>query len=237
MKSVIIIPTYNEIDNIGKITKKILETVPNNLDIIIVDDNSDDGTAEIIDRISNKRIIPIHRKSVKSFGGSYKDGFNFALNSNYDYIFEMDADFSHPVKMLPILIEELKNNDVVIGSRYIEGGDLQKFSVTRKIFSRLANLYSKALTGLPVCDITSGFVGYKREVLSNIDLSNIKSEGYGFQIEMKYWAHKKGFSLKEIPIVFVDRANGSSKLGKRMIVEAFFVCLKIVSNRFSNSLW
>ena len=113
MKSVIIIPTYNEIDNIGKITKKILETVPNNLDIIIVDDNSDDGTAEIIDRISNKRIIPIHRKSVKSFGGSYKDGFNFALNSNYDYIFEMDADFSHPVKMLPILTTDITSVEIV----------------------------------------------------------------------------------------------------------------------------
>jgi len=232
MRSVVIIPTYNEVDNIEKITKKILKTVPNNLDIVIVDDNSNDGTAEVINRISNERIIPIHRKSAKSFGGSYKDGFDFALNNNYDYIFEMDADFSHPVEMLPTLIKELKNSDVAIGSRYIEGGDLQKFSVVRKIFSRLANLYSKIFTGLPVCDITSGFVGYRRKVLSNIELNNIKSEGYGFQIEMKYWAYKKGFSFKEIPIVFVDRVNGLSKLGKKMITEAFFVCLKIAFNRY-----
>ncbi len=232
MRSAVIIPTYNEIDNIEKITKEILKIIPSNLDIVIVDDNSNDGTAEAIDKISNRRIIPIHRKSAKSFGGSYKDGFNFVLNNNYDYIFEMDADFSHPVEMLPVLVEELKNNDVVIGSRYIEGGNLQKFSVIRKVFSKLANLYSKTLTGLPVCDITSGFVGYRREVLSNIDLNNIKSEGYGFQIEMKYWAHKKGFSFKETPIVFVDRVNGSSKLGKKMIAEAFFVCLKIASDRF-----
>lgn len=236
MKSVIIIPTYNEIYNIEKITKEILKTIPNNLDIIIVDDNSNDGTAEVIDRISNERIIPIHRKSAKSFGGSYKDGFDFALNNNYDYIFEMDADFSHPVEMLSVLIKELENSDVVIGSRYIKGGDLQNFSVIRKVFSKLANLYSKILTGLSIRDITSGFVGYRREVLSNIKLNNIKSEGYGFQIEMKYWAYKKGFSFKEIPIVFVDRVNGSSKLGKKMIAEAFFVCFKIAFDRFSNSL-
>jgi len=236
MKSVVIIPTYNEIDNIEKITSEILKTVPSNLDIVIVDDNSNDGTVEVIDRISNERIIPIHRKNMKSFGGSYKDGFDFALKNNYDYIFEMDADFSHPVEMLPILIKELKNSDVIIGSRYIKGGDLQKFSVIRKVFSKLANLYSKTLTGLPVRDITSGFVGYKREVLSNIDLNNIKSEGYGFQIEMKYQAYKKGFSFKEIPIVFVDRINGSSKLGKKMIGEAFFVCLKIAFSRYSNGL-
>ena len=232
MKSVVIIPTYNEIDNIERITDEILKTIPDNLDIVVVDDNSDDGTAETINRISNEKIIPIHRKNKKSFGGSYKDGFSFALNNNYDYIFEMDADFSHPVEMLPALVKELKNNDVAIGSRYIKGGDLQKFSVIRKIFSRLANLYSKTLIGLPVYDITSGFVGYRREVLSSIDLNNIKSEGYGFQIEMKYWVYKKGFSFKEIPIIFVDRINGSSKLGKKMIAEAFFVCLRIASDRF-----
>lgn len=233
MRSAVIIPTYNEIDNIEKILSEILKTIPSNLDIVIVDDNSNDGTAEVIDKISNERIFSIHRKSARSFGGSYKDGFNFALNGNYDYIFEMDADFSHPVEMLPVLIEGLKNDDVVIGSRYIKGGDLQKFSIIRKIFSRLANLYSKTLTGLPVRDITSGFVGYRRNVLSDIDLDNIKSEGYGFQIEMKYWAYEKGFSFKEIPIIFVDRVNGSSKLGKKMIAEAFFVCLKIVFNKYS----
>ena len=199
MRTLVIIPTYNEIDNIEKITDKILKTVPSDLDIAIVDDNSNDGTAEVIDKISCEKIIPIHRKSKKSFGGSYKDGFIFALNNGYDHIFEMDADFSHPVEMLPILIKELKDSDFVIGSRYVKGGDLQKFSIIRKIFSKLANLYSKILTGLPIYDITSGFIGYKKEVLSSVELNSIRSEGYGFQVEMKYQAYKNGFSFKEIP--------------------------------------
>lgn len=233
MKSAVIIPTYNEIDNIEKITDKILKTVPNDLDIIIVDDNSSDGTAEIIDKISSQRIIPIHRKNKKSFGGSYKDGFKFVLGGSYDYIFEMDVDFSHPVEMLPKLIKELENSDVVVGSRYIHGGDLKKFSTARKVFSKLANLYSRTLTGMPIRDITSGFVGYRRKVLSDIELNNIKSDGYGFQIEMKYWAYRKKFSIKELPIVFADRVGGSSKLGKKMILEAFLVCLKLALNKFS----
>lgn len=231
MKSAVIIPTYNEIDNIEKITDKILKTVPCDLDIIIVDDNSNDGTAEIIDKISCKKITSIHRREKRSFSGSYRDGFVYALNNGCDYIFEMDADFSHPVEMLPKLIKELENSDVVVGSRYIHGGDLKKFSMARKVFSKLANLYSRTLTGMPIRDITSGFVGYRRKVLSDIELNNIKSDGYGFQIEMKYWAHRKKFSIKELPIVFADRVSGSSKLGKKTILEAFWVCLRLAFNR------
>ncbi len=233
MKTVVVIPTYNEVDNIEKITSRILEIVPYDLDIIIVDDNSCDGTAEVIDKISGERIIPIHRCGERSFSGSYKDGFRFALDRGYDYIFEMDADFSHPVETLPRLIDELTNADVIVGSRYIEGGDLKNFSITRKTFSKLANLYSKVLTRIPISDITSGFVGYKREVLESINLDSIKSDGYGFQIEMKYWAYKNNFSLKEVPIVFIDRLKGSSKLRKEMILEAFIVCIKLaLSDRF-----
>lgn len=229
MKIIVVIPTYNEAENIEAICQEILKHLPT-ANIIIVDDNSQDGTEKIVRLLSqkNNQIRFISRKGkIRNFAQSYLEGLKEALKNNADYIIQMDADFSHNPKYLPLMIDKLKNCDVVIGSRYIKGGGTKKWSFFRRLISRSGNIYSRIFSGLPLADSTAGFVGWKSETLKKIDLDKISSDGYGFQIEMKFYAHKNGAEIKEIPIVFTERKFGASKMKKRIVLEAAITCLKL----------
>jgi len=232
MKSIIIIPTYNEKENIGELVKEI-RVLNKGFRILIVDDNSPDGTGEIADGLAGKysEVSVIHRKAKLGLGTAYTTGFKYALENNYDLVFTMDADFSHQPKHLIGLLEEAKRYDLVIGSRYIEGGGIQNWPAHRLILSRGANIYVRMVTGLPVLDCTGGFNCYRREVLEKIDLDRIISDGYAFQIEMKYRLWRRGFSIKEVPITFVDRTRGKSKISKSIIFQAFFLVWKLRKKR------
>lgn len=234
MKTTVVIPTYNEAENIEAICQEILKYLPA-ANIIIVDDDSQDGTEKIARLLSqkNNQIRFINRKGKKrSFAQSYIDGFKEALKNNADYIIQMDADFSHNPRYLHKMLEELKNHDVIIGSRYIRGGKIDNWSFWRRLISRSGSIYSRLIAGLPFADSTSGFVGWGVEALKKINLDKIHSEGYAFQIEMKFYAYKNNFKIREIPITFIDRKFGASKMSKRIILEAALCCPKL---RFKNS--
>lgn len=230
MRTVIVIPTYNEKENIQRLVKEIL-ALNLNIQIIIVDDNSPDGTGSIADRLTIEfldKVFVIHRQGKLGFASAYLEGIQAALQMNIDYIFSMDADFSHNPRYLSELIEQLKNYDVVVGSRYMHGTvSVVNWPIKRLILSRAANFYAKIVTGLKINDCTSGFVGYKREVLERINFQDILSDGYSFLIEMKYRANKKGFRLTEIPIIFEERRLGQSKMSKRIMFEALFVVWRL----------
>lgn len=225
MKSLVIIPTYNEKENIGKLVPQIIN-LDEKINVLIVDDNSPDGTGEIADKLKEEfsnRVFVIHRKDKLGFANAYIEGFQLALTMDVDYIISMDADFSHNPRYLPELISKLKDYDVVVGSRYMYGTvSVVNWPIKRLILSKLANFYAKMVTGLKVNDCTSGFVGYRREVLKNIGIENVFSDGYSFLIEMKYRAQKKGYKLCEIPIIFEERRLGQSKMSKKIIFEALF---------------
>lgn len=228
----VIIPTYNEEENIAAITQEILKNLPDGK-IIIVDDDSKDNTGKIATELAQKdnRIKFISRKGKKrSFAQSYIDGFRAAIADKADNIIQMDADFSHDPKVLPVMVENLENYDIVIGSRYTKGGKVENWPLIRRLISRGGGIYSQIVTGLPINDTTAGFVGWRREALEKIALDKIHSNGYGFQIEMKFNAHKNNFRIKEIPITFTDRQLGASKMRKMIIVEAALYCIKL---RFS----
>lgn len=227
MRTLVIIPTYNEKDNIEKLVTQINslrspEGYNYNFNVLIIDDNSPDGTGDIIEKlkIGNDKLNVIHRSGKLGLGSAYKEGIGWALKNNYDAVFMMDADFSHDPKYLPEFLEKLKSNDLIIGSRYISGGGTVGWPLKRKIISRLGNLYAKIVTGMPINDNTSGFMCIRRNVLESIDIDDIKTEGYGFLIELKYKAVKKNFKVYEYPIVFVDRIAGKSKISRRIIFEA-----------------
>lgn len=231
----IVIPTYNEADNIASITQEILKNVPSGK-ILIVDDASKDDTEKIALALAEKdnRIKFISRRGkTRSFAQSYIDGFKAAFADKADYIIQMDADFSHDPKVLPRIIENLATYDIVIGSRYIKDGKVENWPLVRRLISRGGGIYSQIVAGLPINDPTAGFVGWRRESLEKIELDKIRSNGYGFQIEMKFNAHKKKFRIKEIPITFADRQLGASKMRKRIIIEAALYCWKL---RLSNLL-
>ncbi len=232
MKIIIVVPTYNEAENIEPITQEIFKYLPD-ANILIIDDDSTDDTGKIAASLSqaNHKIRSISRKGkAKSFAQSYIEGFKEALKNNADYIIQMDADFSHNPKYLPKILEESKNHDVVIGSRYIRGGKIENWSFWRRLVSRGGSIYSKLVAGLPFADSTSGFVGWRREALQKIDLGKINSDGYAFQIEMKFNAYKNNLKIKEIPITFTERKFGASKMRKRIVLEAAFFCLKLLFN-------
>lgn len=234
MKISIIIPTYNESENIQSITEEIFKYLPET-DIIVVDDDSKDGTGKIAEQLSKKnaKVKLISRKDKKrSFSQSYIDGFKSAIADGADYIIQMDADFSHNPEYLPILVEKLKDYDLVIGSRYIDNGKTKNWSLYRQFISVGGNLYSKLITGIPLSDSTSGFVAWRAPLLKKMDLDKIYSDGYGFQVEMKFKAWKDGIKMCEIPIIFVDRKFGSSKMKRRIVLEAAITCLKL---RFLNN--
>lgn len=229
MKTTIVIPTYNEAENIEAICQEILKYLPT-ANIIIIDDGSQDGTEKIARLLSkkNNQVKFISRKGkIRSFAQSYIEGFKETLKKNADYIIQMDADFSHNPKYLPEMLEELKNHDMVIGSRYIRGGKIENWSFWRRFLSRGGSIYSKLIAGLPFADSTAGFVGWRTEALKKINLDKINSEGYAFQIEMKFYAYKNNFKIKEIPTIFTDRKFGTSKMGKRIVLEAALSCWKL----------
>ena len=228
MKSIIIIPTYNEKENIGKLIEEIRK-LNKDFHVLIIDDNSPDSTGRIADGLTGKHseVSVIHRRGKLGLGTAYITGFKYALENNYDLVFTMDADFSHQPKYLMGLLEKAKEYDLVIGSRYIKDGGIQNWPLHRLILSQGANIYVRMITGLPIFDSTGGFNCYRRKVLEEIDLDKIISDGYAFQIEMKYRLWKKGFSIQEVPITFIDRTHGTSKISKRIIFQAFFLAWKL----------
>lgn len=226
--SLVIIPTYNEKENIELIIDAVF-LLPHKFDILIVDDGSPDGTADIVknlqQRDNNGRVLHlIERKGKQGLGTAYIRGFRFALEHGYDYIFEMDADFSHNPKDLLRLYEACADDgfDVAVGSRYISGVNVINWPMGRVIMSYFASIYVRFITGMPIYDTTAGFVCFTRKVLESINLDDIKFIGYAFQIEMKFTAMKHGFRIKEVPIVFTDRTRGKSKMSGSIFKEAFF---------------
>lgn len=232
--SLVIIPTYNERDNIELILKETL-TQGKEFEVLVVDDNSPDGTAKIIKRIQKrksaggKRVHLIEREEKRGLGSAYIAGFKWALDRNYDFIFQMDADFSHDPSTLRDLRQTLVEEkvDLVLGSRYKKGVNVINWPMSRLLLSYFANFFAKKITRIPFSDLTSGFKGIRREVLENINLKKIEAEGYGFQIEINFYSYLKGFKIKEIPIVFVERKTGSSKMSKKIIWEAFWLVWKL----------
>jgi len=229
----VIIPTYNEIENISKILKYVL-SLPLAFDVLIVDDGSPDGTANVVKQFQkeNKSIHLLERKGKSGLGTAYIAGFNWALEKQYEYIFEMDADFSHNPDDLIRLYEAcaIDGADMSVGSRYISGGKLVNWGFDRKVLSYGASMYVKMITWMPVNDPTAGFVCYKSKVLRTINLDKIRFVGYAFQIEMKYNTYLNGFKIKEIPITFTDRVEGQSKMSSKIIKEAIFGVLSLKWN-------
>ena len=236
-KTVILIPTYNEVDNIEQLTKAIFRYVPG-IHILFIDDRSPDGTADRIKELmkDEKNIHILERPGKMGLGSAYVSGFKFALKNGYEYIFQMDADFSHDPKELPNFLKSIKNSDLVLGSRYIKGVNVINWPLSRLLLSYIANSYTRIITGLPIRDATGGFKCFRRSVLESIDLNKIKSNGYAFQIEMTFNVWRNGFRLKEIPIIFVDRIYGESKLSKKIMWEAIFMVWKLrISRIFSKN--
>lgn len=228
MNKIIIIPTYNEEENIEKI---ILEIQKLNCPLLVVDDNSADKTREIVEKyVDDKNIFILKRAGKMGLASAYIDGFRFAIQKGFDCFVEMDADFSHNPKYLPIMFKELEENDVVIGSRNVKDGGVLGWSFLRNFISKGGSIYSQIVLNCPIKDLTGGFNGWKKEVLDAIGLENIISKGYCFQIEMKYRAFKKGFKIKEFPIIFEDRKFGKSKMSKAIFFEALLNVLKIRFN-------
>ena len=227
-KSLVIIPTYNELENIPKLIPKILQK-DEGLEVLIVDDNSPDGTAAFVEEESklNSRVHLIKRSAKLGLGTAYIEGFKYALKNGYDFIFEMDADFSHNPKELINFLREIESADLVLGSRYKSGVNVVNWPMKRLLLSYFANVYTRIITGLPVKDATGGFKCFRREVLEAIDFNNVKSNGYAFQIEITFKAWKKGFRIKEISITFVDRVKGTSKMSKKIVREAVTMVWKL----------
>ena len=225
----VIVPTYNERFNIARLIPAILAQDPS-LEILVVDDGSPDGTGAIVDAIAstNSRVHIIHRPSKLGLGTAYLAGFRWALDRKYDLVFEMDADFSHNPERLPEFLDMIGEADLVLGSRYQNGHvNVVNWPMSRLFLSYAANLYARAVTGLPIFDTTGGFKCFRRNVLETIDLSSVKSNGYAFQIEISYRAWKHGFRLVEIPIIFVDRTEGVSKMSKRIVREAVWMVWRL----------
>jgi len=228
-KYLVIIPTYDEAKNIIRICEKVM-SLDRGFDILIVDDNSPDGTGAIADNLAkqNNEIHVLHGEKKKGIGFAYIKGFKWGLERDYELFFEMDADFSHSPDDLVRLLDEMNDCHLCIGSRYIEGGGTINWPLWRMLISKFAaRYYTRIITGMPVHDTTAGFKCFRRSVLDAIDLDAIHSEGYAFQIEMHYRVWKRGFRIKEIPIIFTDRQHGLSKMSKKIIIEAIFMVWKI----------
>jgi dolichol-phosphate mannosyltransferase len=228
-RALVIVPTFNERFNIARLIPAILAQDPS-LEVLVVDDGSPDGTGAIVDGIAanNTRVHIIHRASKLGLGTAYIAGFRWALERKYDLVFEMDADFSHNPERLPEFLEAIRESDVVLGSRYQNGHvNVVNWPMSRLFLSYCANIYARFVTGLPIFDTTGGFKCFRRNVLESIDLNSVKSNGYAFQIEMSYRAWKRGFQLFEIPIIFVDRTEGVSKMSKKIVREAIWMVWRL----------
>lgn len=224
-RALVIVPTYNERENIARLIETVLIQDPR-LEVLVVDDGSPDGTGGIVDGIMavNDRVHILRRPKKMGLGTAYIAGFRWALERDYDFIFEMDADFSHDPGHLPDFLRAIESADLVLGSRYRDGKvTIVNWPIDRLILSYFANVYARAVTGLPIWDTTGGFKCFRKEVLQSIDLSKVVSNGYAFQIEMSFRAWKRGFRLVEIPIVFVDRTEGKSKMSKSIVREAIWM--------------
>jgi dolichol-phosphate mannosyltransferase len=223
-RALVVLPTYNERVNLPLIVPQVLEQDPR-IEVLIVDDNSPDGTGHLADELAaaNPRVHVMHREEKAGLGKAYLAGFRWALDRGYDFVFEMDADFSHDPKFLGQMLSAAENADLVIGSRYRAGVNVINWPISRLLLSLGANQYARWVTGLPLTDSTAGFKCFRREVLESIDFEKVRSNGYSFQIEMSFRAWKKGFRLAEIPIVFTDRVEGQSKMNKRIVREAIWM--------------
>jgi dolichol-phosphate mannosyltransferase len=228
-RALVIVPTYNERANIERLIPAILAQ-DKSLEILVVDDASPDGTGGLVDAIAkaNPRVHILERAGKLGLGTAYLAGFRWALERKYDLVFEMDADFSHNPEMLPEFLKTVTEADLVIGSRYQNGRvNVVNWPMSRLLLSYTANLYARGVTGLPIADTTAGFKCFRRNVLESIDLSAVKSNGYAFQIEIHYRVWKRGFRLVEIPIIFVDRTEGVSKMSKKIVREAIWMVWRL----------
>lgn len=223
MKSLVVIPTYNEVENIAQLVPAVLSKYPE-LNILVVDDNSPDGTGSLVKEMMNKepRLNLLSRPGKQGLGRAYLAGFHWGIANGYDVLIEMDADFSHRPEDLKGLLDQITTHDFVVGSRYVEGGSTVNWGLLRKIISRGGSLYSRIILGYPLRDWTGGFNAYRKQVLEKIKLEEVKSEGYSFQIELKYKALKNGFKGVETPIIFEDRRVGKSKMSLKIVLEAFY---------------
>ena len=221
MKVLVIIPTYNESDNILTTIQLVFDAAPK-VDVLVVDDNSPDQTGKLVKKLmkTEKRVNLLAREKKEGLGTAYVAGFKYALERDYDRIIEMDADLSHDPAEIPNFIEASKKADVVVGSRYLNGANVVHWPIRRLLLSYSANIYSRIITGVPLNDTTSGFKCFRREVLEAVDLDAVHSGGYSFQLEMNFRAYAKGFKVVEIPIIFVDRTLGRSKMNFSIMVEA-----------------
>src|SRR5216684_2275249 len=222
MNTLIIIPTYNERENLPLLVKEIFSSVPET-DVLIVDDSSPDGTGKLADEMhkENPQVQVLHRPGKLGLGTAYIAGFKYAIEHGYDAAFEMDADFSHDPRYLPDFLEAIENADLVIGSRYIPGGDTPNWSLLRRFISAGGNLFARFMLAIPVHDCTAGFRCYRRKVLESIDLDSIQAQGYAFQVELAYRTTRQGFKVVETPIVFMDRRVGKSKMSHTIFLEGF----------------
>lgn len=221
--ALICMPTYNEAENLRPIIQAIHDVVPE-VHLLVIDDNSPDGTGNIADELAERdeRVHVLHRTEKNGLGQAYIAGFKWGLEHGYDKLVEMDADFSHQPKYLPEMIGQLDNYDVVVGSRYVAGGGTEDWGLIRKIISRGGGIYARMILGIDVQDLTAGFVAWRAETLQNIGFEQVEASGYVFQIEMKYRAHKKGYKILEVPIVFPDRIAGESKMSPNIAAEALW---------------
>jgi dolichol-phosphate mannosyltransferase len=220
----VILPTYNEAENLERIVGAVLEQLPESRRVLIVDDNSPDGTGEIADRLAeaDESVAVLHREIKEGLGPAYLAGFRVALDGGAQRIIEMDADFSHDPTYLPRLIEATENADLAIGSRYVPGGGITEWGPVRRFISRGGSAYARVALGLPIKDLTGGFKCFRRIVLETIDLQTIEARGYAFQVETTYRAIKSGFRVVEVPIVFKDRTDGTSKMSRAIVAEAMW---------------
>ncbi len=223
-RALVVVPTYNERTNVPLLVPAILLQDPR-LEVLVVDDSSPDGTGQLADDLAraDSRVHVLHRTTKEGLGKAYLAGFHWALERRYDYVFEMDADFSHDPRFLPEFLRAIEDADLVVGSRYKSGVNVINWPMSRLLLSIGANQYARIVTGLPLADSTGGFKCFRRQVLEAIPLDRVKSNGYAFQIEMSFLAWKKGFRIREIPIVFTDRVEGQSKMSKRIVREAIWM--------------
>ncbi|SFJ85509.1 polyprenol monophosphomannose synthase [Myroides guanonis] len=236
---IVIIPTYNEIENIQEIVEAVM-SLSSNFHVLVVDDNSPDGTASLVFQLQSQyseRLFLEVREGKNGLGTAYVHGFKWALNRSYDYIIEMDADFSHNPLDLPRLLDAcVGGTDMAIGSRYVTGVNVVNWPLNRVLLSYFASVYVRLITGMEIKDTTAGFVCYRRKVLESIDLNKIRFVGYAFQIEMKYRAYVKKFVIKEVPIIFTDRTKGQSKMSKGIIREAILGVIVLRFKQLVNRL-
>ncbi len=228
-KTLVIIPTYNERENITNVLDTIFGLGIDQLDVLVIDDGSPDGTARVVKeyQAQHPNVFLIERPGKMGLGTAYVEGFKFALERDYDYIMEMDADLSHDPHEIPNFLKAAREADLVIGSRYLSGVNVINWPLRRLFLSVMASKYTKFITGMPISDCTSGFKLFRRRVLESIPLDEVRSNGYSFQIEMNFKAWKRGFKIKEIPIIFYDRTVGSSKMNKKIMIEAALMVWKL----------